>query len=286
MRHTITGVCLRARSASTNRGAANASMNPFLSAYRRAARHLDVLRGHLELNVTSNRVERRTDFASCDRPVLLLYGFFSTRRTLDVLERRLRRDGYGVFSLDLGGFARSFNTRGIDDLADFVRAKIERLYARYPNLGPLTVVGHSKGGLIATYYVKRLGGARRVRAVVTLGTPHNGTPVAYTGIPIGLLARSVLQMTPRSPFIRRLQRGAWPAGVRLTSIWSRSDLLAPFPTALLDTQGAAHVRNVEVACKHGEFLFKKHVYEAVLCEIRASEEALPRRQLTLVPGAG
>ena len=79
-----------------------------------------------------NRVEKRTDFARCERPVLLLYGFFSTRQTFDVLERRLRRDGYGVFSLNLGGLWPSFNTRGIDDLADLVRAKVERIYARNP----------------------------------------------------------------------------------------------------------------------------------------------------------
>ncbi|CAM5527705.1 hypothetical protein SMICM304S_05241 [Streptomyces microflavus] len=40
------------------------------------------------------------------------------------------------------------------------------------------IVGHSLGGLIARYYVQRLGGDRRVRTLVTLGTPHGGTAVA------------------------------------------------------------------------------------------------------------
>src|SRR5512142_3002654 len=163
-----------------------------LHAYRRAARQLQYVRGYFELNVHGNRVEKRADFTHCERPVLMLYGFFSTRQALDVLERRLRRDGYCAFSFDLGGLARAFNTRGIGDPADFVREKVERLYARYPAMGPLTIVGHSKGGLIGAYYVKKLGGHRRVRALVTLGTPHNGTPVAYAGLPIGLLARSAL----------------------------------------------------------------------------------------------
>ena len=41
------------------------------------------------------------------------------------------------------------------------------------------MVGHSLGGLIARYYVTRLGGDERVHTLVTLGTPHSGTYSAY-----------------------------------------------------------------------------------------------------------
>ena len=34
------------------------------------------------------------------------------------------------------------------------------------------VVGHSLGGLIARYYVQRMGGDARVHTLCTLGTPH------------------------------------------------------------------------------------------------------------------
>ena len=36
------------------------------------------------------------------------------------------------------------------------------------------VIGHSLGGLIARYYVTRLGGDARVHTLVTLGTPARG----------------------------------------------------------------------------------------------------------------
>jgi triacylglycerol lipase len=223
----------------------------------------------------------------CQRPVLLLYGFFSTRRTLEVLERRLRRDGYCVFSLDLGGFKGTFNTRGVDDLADYVRAKVERIYGRFPGLGPLTIVGHSKGGLIGAYYVKKLGGWRRTRALVTLGTPHNGTPVAYAGLPFGLLARSIWQMTPMSPFVRRLHRGPWPPGVRFVSVYSRGDQVAPYPSTLIDTCNLPYLRNVEVDAQgHRAFLYRKRIYDVILAEMRAGEAMAPVSigKLTLVPG--
>lgn len=247
-------------------------MNPVVL-LRRALRQLHGMRGYLELNLLGNRIERRTDFTRCARPVLLLYGFFATRRTLEVLERRLRRDGYCVFSVNLGGLARAFNTRGIADVADFLRVKIERMYARHAGMGPLTIVGHSKGGLIGAYYVKRLGGHRRVRTLVTLGTPHGGTPFAYAGLPLGFLARSLWQITPVSPFLRRLQRGEWPAGVRIVSLYSRRDLLVPYPAARVDLQGLQPVRNREVVCKHREFLYKARVYRVILEEIREGERA-------------
>ncbi len=44
--------------------------------------------------------------------------------------------------------------------------------------GPLVLIGHSMGGLDARYYAGKLDNARRVRAVVTVATPHRGTPVA------------------------------------------------------------------------------------------------------------
>jgi pimeloyl-ACP methyl ester carboxylesterase len=40
----------------------------------------------------------------------------------------------------------------------------------------INIVAHSMGGLVARIYVQQLGGAGRVNRVVTLGTPHLGSP--------------------------------------------------------------------------------------------------------------
>ncbi len=250
-----------------------AGPGPLLMALRRLRQQVGYLRGYLDLDLRGNSVVKHGDLARCPRPLLLLHGFFATRRTLEVLERRFRRDGYCAFSLNLGGIAHTFNTRGIDELAALVRAKVERLYRRYPGLGPLTVVGHSKGGLIGAYYVKHLGGHRRVRTLVTLGTPHRGTPVAYAALPLGFLARSLWQVTPLSPFLRRLHQGAWPAAVRLVSVYSRRDRVTPYPSALLDPRRIPEARNREVDCTHREFLYRSRAYRAALEEIRQGEPA-------------
>ena len=249
---------------------------------RRARRTL----GEFTDSARLSKVERRTELDGHPRPVLLLHGFFSTRRTFDVLEARLRRDGYGVFSLNLGGLRRAYNTRGIDDLADFVRAKVERIYARHPGLGPLAIVGHSKGGLVAAYYVKKLGGWRRARTVVMLGAPLHGTPMAWLGLPVALVAPSLRQLLPGSDFLRRLHEGRWPRQVRLVSLWSRRDRLAIWPSPVLEPTAGEPWRNVEVDCLHFEFLTRQRAYAALRRELRAAEGTAPLAAVAAPPPPG
>src|SRR5204863_9953712 len=57
-------------------------------------------------------------------------------------------------------------------LADLIRALPE------PRVN---IVAHSMGGLDARYAISRLGLADRVASLVTIGTPHLGTPLADVG---------------------------------------------------------------------------------------------------------
>jgi len=237
---------------------------------RQLKKYARYIKGYFEFDRSTNQIVRRTDFTNCSRPVLLLYGFLATRQSFELLEHRLRRDQFCVWSMNLGGWKDAFNTNAIDDTAEKVRAKIDRLYQRYPNMGPLSIVGHSKGGIIGTYYVKRLGGDRRVKNLVTLGSPHNGSPTAYFGVVThGLISRSIWQLTPMSPFIRRLKMGAFPRDVRFTSIFSKADRVNPFPSCLAENeQGAPNVSNVEIAdVKHREFVTSRTVYQVLRREL-------------------
>jgi pimeloyl-ACP methyl ester carboxylesterase len=259
---------------------------PLLRKWNQLRRQVRYLAGYFDFEPPGPS-PRAADFEHAARPVLLLHGFASTRRTVEVLERRLRHDGFTVFSFNTGGVQQVLR-RGIDDLALHVRLKVERLYERHARMGPLTIVGHSQGGLVGCWYVKKLGGWRRVRSIVTLGTPHHGTPAAWAAAPLGLVAPSLFQMAPRSRFLRRLERGPWPPGVRLTSIWSRQDMVAPYPSPVVESFGLPYVQNVEVPAEgHRDFLFRKRVYAYVLAELRAGDQPapVPLSQLRLVQAA-
>lgn len=258
------------------------SLMPTLSRLQRQVRYLA---GYIDLTPPGPS-RRAADFGRARQPILLLHGFLATRRAVEVLERRLQRDGFTVFSFNFGTIPQMVR-HGVDDIADMVRAKIERLYERHPGMGPLTIVGHSQGGLIAAWYVKKLGGWRRVRALVTLGTPHHGTPKALFALPLAPLAPAIWQMTPNSSFIERLNRAAWPAGLRLTSIWSRQDGLAPYPSARVEVDGNPNLRNIEVVTQgHRDFLFRRRIYDVLLRDLREAAEQAPSHppQLHLLAG--
>lgn len=231
---------------------------------RRLARRTKSWGTIVALTLRGNKVERKADLKYSKKPVLLLYGFGATRRTFSILERRLYNDGYTVFSINLGGLLGTFNSRAIEDLASYVDEKIERLYKKYSFRGKLSIIAHSKGGLIGKYYVKRLGGDRRVKIVVTLGTPHNGNPWALLGLltPLPLIFKSIRQMAPMSGFLKRLKKGPFPKRVKLFSVFSQDDRVCPYPSAIVEE--ASNVKNIEVeGISHSEFLIKKSVYNLI-----------------------
>ncbi|EKD41342.1 MAG: PGAP1 family protein, partial [uncultured bacterium] len=145
------------------------------------------------LTMGGNEIEKHSNLLRSKNPILLIYGFGATRRTFSILEKRMHNDGYTVFSVNLGGILGTYNTDAVQSLAAKIDQKIERLYKKYDFRGRLTIIAHSKGGLIGHYYVKRLGGEKRVKTLITLGTPHNGNPWALLAsfTPIAFVCKSI-----------------------------------------------------------------------------------------------
>ena len=228
-----------------------------------------------------NSIVRRGDFASYPETVLLLHGFFQTRNVWEIMEDRLRHDGYGVLSFDLGGFLWNLNSRPILDLAQLVADKIEGVCQRY-ELDRFHIIGHSQGGLVARTYIQHLGGDQRVKSLVTLGTPHHGTPTAALGAVLmggGLVSRSPYQMLPGSRFMRRLNEEAFPADIPMTSIYSRSDLVCPWwCSALHPGPGESHMKNHQLkGIGHTALTHDPGVYRLVRDELDAASAAWKER---------
>jgi triacylglycerol lipase len=75
------------------------------------------------------------------------------------------------------------------------------------------LVCHSMGGLVARYYMKYLGGAKKVNQVVYIATPHKGTTWAY-----GAFDQSAIDMRPNSTLLKSID-GYWPG----LGLWSSCD---------------------------------------------------------------
>jgi triacylglycerol lipase len=187
-------------------------------------------------------------------PVLLIHGFLGTRGSMWPLEERMLRDGIVVFSFNLG----TFNSRDIRTSAFLIHRKIESILAQ-TSVKRIDVVGHSMGGLIGLYYVKKLGGFEKVRKLVMMGTPISGTWIALAGVAtLGLFSASSWQLLPGSSFLRELAAGPIPKSVQVYSIAAARDWVTPPDSTLLD--GAKCVR---VPLGHSSLVVSEDVYQHV-----------------------
>ena len=204
-----------------------------------------------------------------EQPVLLLHGFLATPLALSSLVARLHRSGLCAHIVQLGGLLGRFNSLPIEQVARVVADRVEQL-AQAHRRERIDVVAHSAGGLIGRYYVQRLDGARRVRHLVTLGTPHRGTFWAYAGYVLGGLLPSLPQMAPGSPLLRALTDESFPRRVRLTSVYSPSDSICPPSSCCLESQRRPHLKNVEVArIGHLEFLVSARISSIIRHELES-----------------
>jgi pimeloyl-ACP methyl ester carboxylesterase len=168
-------------------------------------------------------------------PVLLIPGYLGTRGSLALLERRLTEMGHLVLSYRLG----LLHTADISESAALIARKVESVAAQ-TGLDRIDIVGHSMGGLVALYYLKRLGGDRRVRRLVMLGTPVAGTWSALVAVAAAPLGRSSRQLLPQSRFLRDLAEGTLPEGVEIVCLSGDRDRMAPPERASL--RGVRHIR--------------------------------------------
>jgi len=209
-----------------------------------------------------NRIRRKAFFEAIDEnhpPVLLLHGYLGTRGSMYILERRLNDDGICVFSFNLG----SLNVRDIRTSAFLIHRKVESILAQTP-VKKIDIIGHSMGGLIGLYYVKKLGGADRVRKLVMMGTPYRGTWAALLGVAtMGLVSTSAWQLLPNSRFLRELDAGPLPPSVQFYTISAERDWVCP-PRST-PVEGA---ESFTVPLGHSSLVMSEEVYRHVLWSLR------------------
>ncbi|MFC4470540.1 esterase/lipase family protein [Streptomyces xiangluensis] len=159
-------------------------------------------------------------------PVVLLHGFIDNRSVFVLLRRSLAQHGrQQIESLNYSPLTCDIRTA-----AELLGRHIEEICER-TGQQEVDIVGHSLGGLIARYYVQRLGGDVRVRTLVTLGTPHSGTRVA----PLMNAHPIVRQMRPGSTVLEELRGPAPACRTRFVSFWSDLDqLMDPLETACVE----------------------------------------------------
>lgn len=196
------------------------------------------------------RRPRRFVPGEAERVVFFVHGFGATGPVFEPM-RAYVEERLGVRTLDFtyGSFT-SFH-RVAERLAREIEEQVDPA-------SRLDLVGHSLGGLLVRWYVQELGGASRVRRVITLATPHAGTRSAR--IAPGPLRQALL---PDNPVVRRLHRGRHRANdVEHHALVAGSDMMVT-PPASAAALPDANVRWFD-HIGHNGMLFEPEVLEAVV----------------------
>jgi len=164
-------------------------------------------------------------------PVVLVHGTFGDMTiSWNLIAPALEARGYCVFALDYGHRGTAPIGRSAHELKRFIdRVRSATGAAR------VSLVGHSQGGMMPRFYIKFLGGARRVEDLVGLAPSNHGTRNPAAAI-VAPGCPACAQQEAGSRFLRKLnRRDETPGPVSYTVVETRRDeVVTPFSSAFLD----------------------------------------------------
>jgi triacylglycerol esterase/lipase EstA (alpha/beta hydrolase family) len=188
--------------------------------------------------------------AAHPRPVVLVHGTFADRsNSWQALSPLLKNNGWCVFALNYGSYSGSgaigvYGVGEIRNSAQELAAFVDQVLAA-TGAGEVDLVGHSQGGMMPRYYLKFLGGASKVNALVGLSPSNHGTTVDGIGLLArffpggaqftGALCPACEEQIVGSSFLAELNSGGDTVpGVEYTVIQTRYDqVVTPYTSAFL-----------------------------------------------------
>ncbi|PWT70950.1 MAG: lipase [Proteobacteria bacterium] len=190
-------------------------------------------------------------------PVLLVHGVLVNDGMWFQFRRALVARGIApVYTMNYGP-----PYADIEIFAEQLAAKIDSVCAA-TGAQRVVLVGHSMGGLVSRTYLRRFG-SDRVAKLITIGTPHHGSVLAWS-----FVGRGLEQMRPGNSWLVELNRDENQSPpVPIISIWSRHDsMVAPQASSVL-----ACAENVAlVGVGHNALLGDARVVERAAQEVNAA----------------
>jgi triacylglycerol lipase len=218
---------------------------------------------------TSQMPLQYLDPGAASTPIILLHGYFHNRSAFVIMRRSLKK--FGFRSVD----TMNYNVIGHDvqELAHQLAAHVDEILEQTGGTH-VHLIGHSLGGLVARYYIQKLGGHEKVHTCVTLGTPHRGTHAAWVG-----RGKTARQLRPGSLLLRQLARSSRAMPVRFISFYSNLDsLVLPASNAKI-TEPSLRARNIFVRdLGHLSLLISRPLIRSI-AEILASPDAMPEAEV-------
>ena len=184
-------------------------------------------------------------------PVILVHGTVENMSdNWQAASPLLASHGYCVFAFNYGGTSPDPDLQGTGDIPASARelaAFVAKVLAA-TGAPKVDIVGHSQGGMMPRYYLKFLGGAPEVHALVGLAPSNHGTTIdgisalsqdlALAGardLALGAACVSCTEQETGSAFLTQLNSGGDTVpGVHYTVIETRYDeVVTPYTSAFL-----------------------------------------------------
>ncbi|MFD1656790.1 esterase/lipase family protein [Streptomyces caeni] len=195
--------------------------------------------------------------AAHSRPVVLVHGTFgnSVDNWLS-LAPYLEDRGYCVYSLDYGqlpGVPVFYGLGSIATSAEQLQVFVDKVLAA-TGAAKVDIVGHSQGGMMPRYYLKFLGGAPKVNALVGIAPSNHGTTLDgltrllpyFPGIEnlLSTATPALADQVAGSAFLTKLNAGGdTVAGVHYTVIATKYDeVVTPYSSQFLSGSDVHNVR--------------------------------------------
>lgn len=182
-------------------------------------------------------------------PILLVHGYLVSGYVWEVQKKWLEKKYSGrIYVINLG-----YPFRTIRDYVEQVKKKVAEINVE-TGRADVILIGHSMGGLIISYYATKMSPPGTVRAVITIGSPLQGTYVAKIGL--GHCARD---MEIDSEFIKDLNQALLSrSDISFYNIATKTDQLVIPYTSCLPASNPAHQYLLN-DIGHASLLFSKRV---------------------------
>ena len=196
--------------------------------------------------------------AAHPQPVVLVHGTFADMsNSWQAISPLLHNDGYCVFALNYGSYEGSgeIGVYGVGDIPESalqLSAFVDRVLAA-TGAREVDLVGHSQGGMMPRYYLKHLGGAGKVRALVGLSPSNHGTTLNGLFVLSGYFPGSSEFTASRCPACEQQRAGSafitalnsrreTVPGVEYTVIQTRYDeVVTPYTSAFLSGRKVTNI---------------------------------------------
>jgi triacylglycerol lipase len=208
------------------------------------------------------RFREPKEICASEPVIILTHGLYHNASAWLLLRSILRKAGFNnVFVMNYLSFFSSFE-KTLKKFEKFVADAAKAVPDQ-----PVYLIGHSLGGLLSRVYAERAGDAAIPAAVITIGSPHQGSKVA--AFAVGKLAKSLLY---RGPLFTELECGPPRLPCRGIALFSPVDnMVLPSEAMKAPYQGWVYYETAPLS--HTAMLYSKSVAKKVIEILQGKETA-------------